>query len=121
MSKILLIEDDLDIQKIYSETLRLKGFDVIAVTTGTQGLKMARTMKPNLIILDIILPKGISGFDVLNELKRNEGLKNIPVIVLTNLETEKQVAKTLGISEYLIKTQVTPSLVVEKVIKHLKK
>lgn len=121
MSKILFIEDDADLQKIYGEAFKRKGHEVIAVTDGNQGLFLAKKLKPNLILLDIMLPQGTNGFDVLEQLKKDEKLKKIPVIVLTNLETEKEIAMSIGVSDYLIKAHVTPNQVVERVGKTLRR
>jgi DNA-binding response OmpR family regulator len=104
MSKILFIEDEPSLQKAISEVLVQEGYKVFGAADGEEGLKKAREEKPNLILLDLILPKK-DGFEVLKELKADEKLKDIPVIVLTNLEGVGDVEKalTLGATTYLVK------------------
>ncbi len=93
---------------------------MISALDGEIGLRLAKTKKPDLILLDLILPK-VHGFDVLKELKKDETMKTIPVVVLTNLEGIKDVdlALEMGAKAYLIKTQYTLEEVVEKVKKTL--
>jgi DNA-binding response OmpR family regulator len=104
MSKILFVEDEPSLQKAISEVLMQEGYKVIGAADGEEGLKKAREEKPNLILLDLILPKK-DGFEVLKELKADEKMKDIPVIVLTNLEGVGDVEKalTLGATTYLVK------------------
>ncbi len=120
MSKILIIEDDLDMQKIYGDLLRINNHEVISATNGTKGFSLAKTEGPDIILLDLMLPGKLNGFDVLENLKKDENLKNIPVIVLTNLDSEHEVASTIGATNYLVKANVSPKQVVEKVEEHLK-
>jgi len=104
MSKILFVEDEPNLQKAISEVLVQEGYKVFGAADGEEGLAMAKKEEPNLILLDLILPKK-DGFEVLKELKADEKLKNIPVIVLTNLEGMGDVEKalTLGATTYLVK------------------
>jgi len=104
MSKILFVEDEPSLQKTISEVLTQEGYKVIEAADGEEGLKKAKEEKPNLILLDLILPKK-DGFEVLKELKADEKLKDIPVIVLTNLEGLGDVEKalSLGATTYLVK------------------
>lgn len=115
MKKILFIEDDTEMQKIYKEAFATEEFETIPAYTADTGLDLARTQKPNLIILDIMLPGGKNGFDVLEALKKDEELKKIPVLVLTNLDSEKQVALKIGAHEYLVKANTSIAEVVTKV------
>lgn len=106
MSKtILFVEDEAVMQKAVGEFLGVKGYNVIAALDGELGINMARTQKPNLILLDIILPKK-DGFEVLKDLKNNEETKDIPVIVLTNLSQMGDIGKVmeLGVTTYLVKS-----------------
>lgn len=119
MKKVLIIEDDYDIQKIYSELLKKKRIEVISAKDSKQGLALAKTQNPNLILLDIMLPGGLNGFDVLEKIKLIDGLTNVPVVVLTNLDSEKQIALSMGVSDYLVKANTKPSQVVEKVMEYL--
>jgi DNA-binding response OmpR family regulator len=121
MKKILFIEDESALQKTFGEILKQEGFKVISALDGESGLDLAKTEKPDLILLDLILPKK-DGFEVLKELKENEKTKEIPVIVLTNLEGIDDVdrALQLGATTYLVKAQYTLEEVIEKVKKTLK-
>lgn len=114
--KILIIDDDASLQEIYRDKLTAEGFEVFQAFEGKEGLRLVRTREPNLIVLDIMLPGGMNGFDILEELKRSVIWKNIPVLILTNLENERKVAKTIGANRYLVKADAT----FEEVIKHVK-
>lgn len=113
--KILLIEDDLDIQRIYSTKLGSQGYEVLLTVDALEGFDLAKKNKPNLIFLDIMLPGKLNGFELLEALKKDEALKSIPVIVLTNLDTEKQQAMQVGAQDYLIKANTDLNQIVEKV------
>jgi len=103
--RILFVEDEPSLQKAISEVLVQEGYKVLKAADGEEGLKAAQTEKPDLILLDLILPKK-DGFEVLKDLKADEKTKNIPVIVLTNLEGIGDVEKalSLGATTYLVKT-----------------
>lgn len=107
MKKILIVEDDLHLQVIYQESLKPLGAEVLLAITGQQGLQMAKEHKPDLVILDIMLPLGLNGFDVLEQLKRDPELKNIPVVVLTNLDSERKTALDIGAVDYLVKANTS--------------
>ena len=98
--------------------LKQEGYEMISALDGEIGLRLAEAKKPDLILLDLILPK-IHGFDVLKKLKQAEGTKHIPVIVLTNLEGMRDVdmALELGATTYLVKAQYSLEEVVEKIKK----
>ena len=119
--KILLIEDDQFLSKILLVKLKRAGFDVFLAIDGEEGIKKAKETKPDLILLDLILPK-INGFAVLSEIKKTPVLKKVPVVILSNLGQESDVEKGLrmGAEDYLIKTNLSLSEIVEKVKKHLK-
>ena len=104
--KILIIEDDKFLIKLYGDKLRLEGFDVIGAITGDEGLHKVEAEIPDLIILDLVLPQK-SGFEVLSELKLDPKTKKIPVIILTNLGQESDMKKglELGADAYLVKTE----------------
>lgn len=120
MKKILFVEDEIDIQKTLGEALRRKDYDVKAAMDGEIGLKLAKSENPDLILLDIILPKK-NGLEVLEDLRKNERTKNIPVIILTNLENVGEVEKAieLGATTYLIKANYSLDEIIEKVRKAL--
>ncbi|MBI2051239.1 response regulator [Candidatus Roizmanbacteria bacterium] len=117
MKKVLIIEDDIVFQKIYQRKLREEGFEVLHAHVGKQGLELAKAQKPNLIMLDIMLPGGMNGFDVLEQLKNDMELKKVPVVVLTNLNNEEKTAKDLGASDYIVKADTSIKEVTEKVKK----
>ena len=118
MKKILFIEDESAFHKTFGEVLKQEGYQMISALDGEVGLRLAETEKPDLILLDLILPK-INGFEVLKKLQENEETKKIPIIVLTNLEGIKDIDKAieLGATTYLVKAQYTLEEVVEKINK----
>ena len=120
MKKILFIEDESALQKTVGESLKQEGYDIISAIDGEVGLRLAQEKKPDLIILDLVLPK-MHGFDVLKKLKENTETENIPVIVLTNLEGVEDIDKAieLGATTYLVKAQYDLKEVVEKIKKTL--
>jgi DNA-binding response OmpR family regulator len=104
MAKILIIEDDAVLQKTLGEYLISEKFDVKSALDGEIGVQTALSEKPELILLDIILPKK-NGYEVLAELRANEQTKNVPIILLTNLDGIADVEKALelGATTYLVK------------------
>lgn len=104
MKKILFIEDEPNLQKAIGELLKQEGYEIFGALDGEAGLEAAKKEEPDLILLDLILPKK-DGFEVLKELKADEKLKNTPVIILTNLEGTGDVEKALdlGATTYLVK------------------
>lgn len=115
-SSILLIEDDQMISTMYQTKFSMEGNTIQTAADGAEGLEKARTLKPDIILLDIILPK-LDGFSVLKELKNDPGTKKIPVILLTNLGQDDDVkkGKDLGADDYFIKSNHTPAEIVAKV------
>jgi len=122
MKKILFVEDEPNLQKAISEVLTQEGFKVLNASDGEEGLKFAAAEDPDLILLDLILPKK-DGFEVLKELKADEKMKDIPVIVLTNLEGVGDVEKalSLGAKTYLVKANYELEDVLKLVREHLRK
>jgi len=121
MSKILFIEDEISLQTTLGGALKEAGFEIENAYDGEAGLKAAQTSKPDLILLDLILPK-MDGFQVLKDLKSGAGTKDIPVIVLTNLESADDVGKViaLGATTYLVKSNYELGDIVEKIKEILK-
>tara|TARA_Y100001970_G_C14038322_1_gene752327 strand:- start:285 stop:665 length:381 start_codon:yes stop_codon:yes gene_type:complete len=113
---VLLIEDDTFLANIYKTKFEMEGFAVDVAENGELGLKEAQKKKPDLVLLDILLPK-MDGFTVLQHMKDDAELKNIPVILLTNLGQKDDVEKGLkmGAADYLIKAHFKPSETVDKV------
>ena len=118
--KILLVEDDVFLANIYQTKFTKEGFNVILAGDGEEALKAVKTKKPDIILLDILLPK-LDGFAVLEKLKEDSDTKDIPVILLTNLGQKDDVERglQLGAVDYLIKAHFKPSETVEKVKKVL--
>lgn len=118
--KVLIVEDDKFLADIYQTKFELEGFKVFVAGDGEQGLKLAKSKEPAIILLDILLPK-LDGFAVLQTLKQQQETKSIPVILLTNLGQKEDVQKglNLGAADYLIKAHFKPSETVEKIKKVL--
>ena len=121
MKKILFIEDESTLQKTFADILGPEGFEVIPALDGEIGLNLAKTEKPDLILLDLILPK-LHGLELLEKIKQDETIKNIPVIVLTNIESIEEIDKALelGATTYLVKSDYSLEEVVAKIKKALK-
>ena len=120
--KILFIEDEPKILELYTLKFQNEGFFVIQAKHGKEGLKLAKKEKPDLILLDIILPK-MDGFEVLKKIKLDKSTANIPVVLLTNLgeHRDMQEGRRLGALDYLVKANYTPAEVVKKVEAYLEK
>jgi DNA-binding response OmpR family regulator len=118
---ILLVEDDVFLSSIYQKKFEMEGFKVTPVDNGEKVLGEAKKKKPDIVLLDILLPKR-DGFSVLSQLKADPEVKDVPVILLTNLGQKDDVDKGLqaGAADYLIKAHFKPSEIVEKVKKILK-
>ena len=118
--KILIVEDDKMISSMYETKLKQEGFAIFTAADGQQGLEMAIKEKPDIVLLDIILP-AMDGFAVLQELRLNPGTKNIPIIMLTNLGTseDKEKGEKMGATDYLVKANLTPAQVTDAVKKYL--
>ena len=118
--KILLVEDDASLAAVYRARLELEGFDIKEVHNGEDALAAAVSYRPDLILLDVMMPK-ISGFDVLDILRNTPDTTNVRVIMLTALSQpkDKERAEKLGADDYLVKSQVVISDVVERIRHHL--
>jgi len=118
--RILLVEDDDALSSVYKSRLDMEGFDVLEVNNGEKALSAAIDYKPDLILLDAMMPK-ISGFDVLDILKNTPETADILVIMLTALSQpkDKERAESLGVDDYLVKSQVVIGDVIERVKHHL--
>ena len=116
MKTILFIEDESALQQTLGNVLKREGYKVVTALDGEIGLKLAKTQSPDLILLDLILPK-MDGFEVLEKLKEVPETKEIPIIILTNLERMEDVERALefGAKTYLVKANYTLKEVVEKV------
>ena len=114
--KILIIEDDKFLRELIVRKLNEEDFEVSEAVDGEEGIKKIIEEKPNLILLDLILP-GIDGFEVLARMKKESALSSIPVIILSNLGQKDDVEKGLkmGAIDYLIKAHFTPGEIIEKI------
>lgn len=121
MKTILLIEDESLVYKLLKKKLTREGFKVFIAKDGLNGFNKAKDKKPDLILLDMRLPK-MDGFEVLKKLKKDSNLEQIPVIIVSNsgqpVELEK--AKKMGINDWLIKTEFDPNEIIKKVKKIFK-
>ena len=114
--KILMIEDDLTLSESFTKTMKDAGYDMHVANDGETGFRQAEELRPDLILLDLVLPKK-HGFKVMEDLKNNPELRSIPVVVLTNLETPHDIerASTLGAKAYLVKANYSLSEIRRKV------
>lgn len=120
IARILLVEDDFFLADIYQTKLSVENYDVLVAQDGQEGLDMALAQHPDLILLDIMLPK-MDGLEVLKKLKADPRGKDIPVILLSNLGQEFVVkgGMNLGAVDYLLKSDLTPREVIGKIQKYL--
>lgn len=121
MKKILLIEDEKILAEMYKDRFTREGFEVFLAFESKEGLKIAKKEKPDLIILDILLPRE-NGIVFLTWLRKDSEISSIPVVAFSNYDdpaTKREAAK-LGVKEYLIKTNYTPQEIVEKIKGYLR-
>ncbi|MBZ9572652.1 response regulator [Patescibacteria group bacterium] len=118
--KILIIEDEEIIYSLLQKKLTGGGYEVSIAKDGVEGLEKMKTVKPDLVLLDIIMPQK-GGFEVMEEMQRDENLKDIPIIVISNSgqPVELDRAKELGAKDWLIKTEFDPQEVLEKIKKQI--
>ncbi|MEK7594805.1 MAG: response regulator [Patescibacteria group bacterium] len=118
--RILLVEDDDALANVYVTRLQAEGFDIRRMNNGEEALAAAINYKPDLILLDVMMPK-VSGFDALDILRNTPETANIKVIMLTALsqDSDQERAKTLGADDYLVKSQVVISDVIDRIRFHL--
>lgn len=118
--KILLVEDDDALANVYLSRLQAEGFDVRHVSNGEDALAAAKELHPDLVLLDVMMPK-VSGFDVLDILRNTPETANLKIVMLTALsqDTDKKRAEGLGVDDYLVKSQVVISDVVDRIKYHL--
>ncbi|PIY89566.1 MAG: response regulator [Candidatus Nealsonbacteria bacterium CG_4_10_14_0_8_um_filter_37_14] len=120
--KILLIEDEQIMFDLLQKKLRGEGYEVSIAKDGEEGLRAMREVKPDLILLDIVMPK-IGGFEVMEEMQKEPELKKIPIIVISNSgqPVELDRAQKFGARDWLIKTEFDPQEVIDKVVKQIGK
>ena len=119
-AKVLIVDDDAFLSGIYATKLDIEGFEVVAARDGEEGVKAAMKEMPDLILMDVLMPK-LDGFEALKKIKEDPVTKNIPVIMLTNLGQKEDVEKglQLGAVDYLIKAHFVPAEAVDKIKKVL--
>lgn len=115
MRSVLIVDDDPDLQRIYSEKLRSAGFESKISTNSEQANEFINNSHPNLILLDIMIPGQMNGLEFLSQIKKNSKLSNIPVIVLTNLDNQKEDALKSGADAYFFKPNLSLNILIEKV------
>lgn len=115
-TKVLIVEDDQLIQRMYEKIFTFQKFDVVLASDGEEGLDKARTEKPTIILLDVMMPK-MNGMEVLEKLKLDPELKTIPVIMLSNLagEADVETALSKGAVKYIIKSEHDPKEIADMV------
>ena len=114
--KILIIEDDKFLKELIAKKLLKEGFEIEEAIDGEEGLRKIKEAKPDLVLLDLILP-GIDGFEVLKNIKEDPKLSLIPVVILSNLGQRDEVEKglSLGAVDFLVKAHFTPEEIIEKI------
>lgn len=119
--KIAVVEDDPFLSRAFSLKLSNAGFEVFSIKDGLEAMDIISKEKPDIILLDLMLPHR-SGFEILTDIKADEKLKNIPVLILSNLGQEEEMERglKLGAKEYLVKTDIKLEEVVEKINGYLK-
>jgi len=119
---ILLVDDDVTLREMYEERLKVEGFIITQAANGEDAIKLAKENKPQIILLDIMMPK-VNGFDVLKDLKADPATKDIPVIVLSALiqDVDRVEGKKLGAVDYIVKSETMPGEVIEKIKKAIGK
>ena len=120
MAKIILVEDDPAISEMYQLKFKEAGFNIIVAHDGESGLELSRQELPDVILLDVMMPK-MDGFAVLTELKKDPKTQAIPVLLLTNLgqKADREKGEQLGAVDYVVKASLTPGQVVDKIKKYL--
>lgn len=118
--RILLVEDDDALANVYITRLQAENFDVRRVANGEEALAAALSYHPELVLLDVMMPK-VSGFDVLDIIRNTPETTNLKVIMLTALsqEADKERAESLGVDDYLVKSQVVIADVIDRIRHHL--
>lgn len=116
MTKILIVEDEPILNKALTEFLTEEGFNVLNAFDGEEAIELTKAKKPDLILLDIILPKK-DGYEVLDELRADEKIKKVPIILLTNLESAENIQKAFdrGATTYLVKSNYKLEDIIKKI------
>jgi DNA-binding response OmpR family regulator len=121
MRKVLIVEDDNFLQGLEATKVKKEGYEVITASNGQEALKKIHEKGVDLVLLDLILPQ-FDGFEILKQLKADEKLKNIPVIIFSNLSEDKDIdkAKSMGANDFLVKSNFTLDELVQHINRILK-
>lgn len=126
MKRVLIVEDDENFQKIYATQLEKFHAEIVPVMNAQDALASIRSRKPDVIVLDIMLPGKangstgkMNGFDFLEQIKKNPQTASIPVVMMTNLDTEEKVARDIGVNDYLVKANTTMQSFLDVMKKYL--
>ncbi len=114
--KIFFVEDDEGFYNIFSVPLKMKGYDIVRVSEGSSAVERIIVEKPDLVLLDIVLP-GMSGLDILKELREREETQSVVVIMLTNFGSDENISRAMeyGANDYLMKYNIVPSELPDKI------
>ncbi len=116
MQKILIVEDDKFLREMITRKLDKEDYETIQAVDGKEGLERMREEKPDLVLLDLIMP-GVGGFEVLEEAKKDPEIESIPIVILSNLGQKSEVERglDLGAEDFLIKAHFTPREIIKKI------
>ena len=116
MAKIVIVEDDKFLRELITQKVQKEGYQVVEATNGEEGVAKTKAEKPDLVLLDLILP-GIDGFEVLRQIKEDSEISGIPVVILSNLGQKDDVERgiQLGAADYLVKAHFTPGEILAKI------
>lgn len=116
ISTILIVEDDTFLLSLLSAKLKKENFEIVQALDGVEALEKLKTIRPDLILLDLILPRK-NGFEVLQEISQDPQLQNLPIIIISNLGQESDIArgKALGVLEYYVKARLSIDELVKKI------
>jgi DNA-binding response OmpR family regulator len=116
---IVIVEDEDGVSSVYKTRLAEENYTTHIVKTAKDAIETIHKVKPNLVLLDVMLPGGMNGFDVLEDMKRSPDTNAIPVIVLTNLDSERETALKIGATDYVVKANTSIEETVQKIKKYL--
>lgn len=118
--KVLLVDDDLTLNQMYEERLKMEGFEVATARDGQEAVAKAKSEKPDIVLLDIMMP-GVDGFQVLETLRKLTETQKTPILLVTALiqETMRIKGKQLGATDFIIKSEITPGQLVGKIKEYL--
>lgn len=114
--KVLIVDDDITLREMYAERIKMEGFEIEIAENGDEGIKKAKIFKPDVVLLDIMMP-GTNGFGVLETLQKDDQTKSIPILMLSALiqEENKVRSKEAGAKDYIVKSETTPANVIDKI------